>query len=469
MTTETRDAAALSEQRLDLAAKVQTMRNELVATEGEERFAKAEQLQEATEQLEAVDRECQMAAALENAERMVKKLSQQPNRPAPLYTGTSSSGQFIKLDRQTGQTIDSHIVEEPDSEGIRGTYEYNKAFQEFIKSKGDIDRIKSSELRTIIEKHGVEPGFQRNEMFIPFRKDMTLGTTTNGTYTVAPDFRPDIITARSITPVMSRLVQSYNTVANKVQHPKNLDSGGSDQIGTTFRNTKGEVPNTTLSNKDTGPFGNFEININTGTMWTAVTSDFIADTPTFQAYVTREGMKAFAAAYDNEPINGVVASEMAEGVLSCTSVGITKTGVNNTLVATKVVEAFYAFKSQYGTRLAWVMARGTQGKLVNLLDANNRSLFLPDYNAGLTVGANSNLLSTPLYHNDFTPASGTSLPKSIIVGDWEEYLMYNRQGISVIIDDMSWARYNKVLITLKFRFGGAVRDYRAFQIVHESA
>ena len=72
-----------------------------------------------------------------------------------------------------------------------------------------------------------------------------------------------------------------------------------------------------------------------------------------------------------------------------------------------------------------------------------------------------------MYFNEFMPASGTSTPKSIIVGDFNEYILLLRQGFTVSIDDMSMAYANRIRVTVKYRFGGAVRDPNAFQIVHE--
>jgi HK97 family phage major capsid protein len=465
MATETRDAASLYEERTQVAAEVMEAKNSLISYEGEDRHEKAATLQTLVERLESVDREYSLASALERAEKAVKSLEQKPNRPAPVYTGT------VQYDPRTKSIvggIGNTGFGDSESDPARQSYEYDRAFNEFIKNRCSFDGLRG-ESRELMEKFGKSEGFQRDEVFIPFKKDMTLGTTTNGSNAVPPDFRDGIITQRTITPVMSRLVQTINTTRTSVTYPRNSDASATAQVGTGFADTKGETPNVTLSNKETGPFTQLEIDINTGTMWTAVSLDFLDDVPGARQYIVNEGMKAFAAAYDNETINGVTASALAEGVLSCASVGITKTGVNNTLVATKVVESYYSFRSQYATRLAWVMARATMGKLVGLLDANNRSLFLPSFEGGYTVGSNGRILSTDVYFNEYCPASGTSLPKSIIVGDWEEYILAMRSGISVVVDTTSWARYNLAIITWRYRFGGAVRDPRAFNIVHETA
>ena len=462
-----RPAAEIAEERLELAAKAQNLRNEVLALEGDERISKGAELQETVERLETVDREYGLAASLENAEKMIKKLSQQPQRVTPVsYAGT------VKYNTSSGLITDSigntGVGEDTDADQARMSHEYRKAFGELVKNRFDLSRVRSAEQRDVLERYGKGDGFHADEFFVPFRKDMTLGTTTNGSNAVPQDFRNDIITQRTITPVMAGLVQTIQTNRTKVIYPRNADASATDQVGTGFANTKGEVPNTTLSNKDTGPFTQLSIDINTGTMWTAVTLDFLDDVPNAQAYLVNEGIKAFAAAFDNETINGATGSSQCEGVLNCSSVNVTKTGVNNTLVPDKIVDAWYRFRSQYATNLGCVMQRPTHGKLVQLKDASNRSLFLP-FETGMQLGGRASILSVPVYYNEYTPASGTSLPKSIIVGDWSEYILAIRSGVSVTVDVTSGARFNLAYITWRFRFGGAVRDPRAFCILHESA
>jgi predicted phage gp36 major capsid-like protein len=416
MPVETRPAAELAAERLELAANVQKMRDELISAPDEVRHEKAAEFESMVSKLENIDRETQMATALENAEAMVKKLSQQPARQSPVSVQNTG---FVTVNPHTGQT-QSYGAHFEDASEARSSYEYRKAFDAFCGARGHIDRIKSASHRDMLERYGksdVEP-MGDNEVFVPFRKDMILGSTNNG--------------------------------------------------ATSFRPYAGETPNTTTSKIDTGPFTQLVLTVKTGTMYTDVSADFLADAPGMSSYIQTEASKAFAAAVDDEVINAT--SSMAESILACGSIGVTKTGVNNTLVATKITEAFYSFYAQYGVNLAWVMARGTHGKLVNLLDANNRSLYLPSYDAGYVPGASAQVLGAPVYFNEFMPASSVSgLKKPIIVGDWNEYYLLMRQGFTIMIDDQSLQYANRIRVTSKYRFTGGVRDPKAFNIVHESA
>lgn len=468
--TETRTAAAIAEDRLRLAAQVQNMRDEMVSASDEVRAEKAADFQSLVNQLENCDNEYQLVAALENANRMVEKLSRQPDRAkAQVYNPGLHRPAQVTAD---GQVIDFGGLGEYGDKAALRSPEYHKAFHALLAARGHVELIKSSNHRNMLEVYGKggETGLSLNEFYMPFAKDMTLGTTTNGTNTVDPDFRFDIIVGRTITPVMSRICRVITTNVNQVTFPKDNNTNNittSPQYGTTFRPYKGETVNTTLSKLDTGPFGQLTIPVNTGTMFTDVSADFFSDVAGINSYIQTEASKAFAAVVDNEVINGNTTITEAEGIIANSSVGITKTGSNNTLTAAKIQDAYFAFNSAYSQNLAWVMRRGTHGKVANLLDGQNRPLFLGSMDSGYVQGPTPTLLGAPIYYNEFVPASGASTPKSIIVGDFNEYILLLRQGFTVMIDDQSMMYANRIRITCKYRFGGAVRDPRAFQIVQE--
>ena len=471
--TETRTASAIAEDRLRLAAQVQGLRDELISAPDDVRSEKAADLQSRVEQLENCDREYHLAFALENANKMIEKMSQQPNRPTPSASVYGSNVNYAPARiGNNGQLLDAGGMADYSEKAALASDEYRAAFLGLMAARGRVELVKSANHRNMLEVYGKggENGLQINEFYMPFAKDMTLGTTTNGTNTVSPDFRFDVIVPRTVQPVMSRICRVINTTVNQVTFPKDSNTNNrttSPQYGTTFRPFMGETPNTTTSKIDTGPFTSLTIPVNTGTMYTDVSSDFFADVPGISNYLQTEASKAFAAVVDDQVVNGVTASTQAEGVISNSSVGITKTGANNTLTMPKVTDAFYAFNSAYGGNLAWVMRRGTHGKLVNLLDSTNRSLALGSADMGYVTGPTPQLLGQPVYFNEFMPASGASTPKSIIVGDFNEYILLLRQGFTVSIDDMSMAYANRIRVTVKYRFGGAVRDPNAFQIVHE--
>lgn len=467
MSDSIRSAATIAEDRLKIASQVQALRDELLTASEEVRAEKAADLQSLCDQFEKANADYEMAELLEEANRKIEALSRQPQRPVAKSYDPSK---IARVDKATGQVIDAGDLAEVDGRDALASNEYQKAFQALAAGRFRIENVKSRYHRDMLERYGKggDDRLSANEFFMPFSKDMTIASSTNGSNVIAPDFRFDIITPRTVSPVMARLANVITTNVTSVTFPKNSDANADTRYGTTFRPTKGESPNGTANKKDTGPFTSLVIPVNTGTMFTDVSEDLFMDAPGLSSYLQSEASKAFAAVVDDEMINGVTGSTQAEGLLTNASVGITKTGTANTLVPAKIVDAFYAFRSQYSNNLAWVMARGTHGKLVNLLDTTNRSLFMPDYNGGYNQGPTAQLLGQPVYFNEFVPASGASSPKSMIVGNFQEYLLLIRQGFTIKVDDMSQAHLNRTRVVMKYRFGGAVRDPRAFQIVHEA-
>jgi len=182
--TETRTASAIAEDRLRLAAQVQAMRDEMVSASDEVRAEKAADFQSLVNQLENCDNEYQLVDALENANRMVEKLSRQPDRAkAQVYNPGLHRPAQVTAD---GQVIDFGGLAQYGEKAALRSAEYHQAFHALLAARGHIELIKSSNHRNMLEVYGKggETGLSMNEFYMPFSKDMTLGTTTNGTNTV---------------------------------------------------------------------------------------------------------------------------------------------------------------------------------------------------------------------------------------------------------------------------------------------
>lgn len=206
--TETRTASAIAEDRLRLAAQVQGLRDELISAPDDVRSEKAVDLQSRVEQLENCDREYHLAFALENANKMIEKMSQQPNRPTPSASVYGSNVNYAPARiGNNGQLIDAGGMADYSEKAALASDEYRAAFLGLMAARGRVELVKSANHRNMLEVYGKggENGLQINEFYMPFAKDMTLGTTTNGTNTVTPDFRFDIIVPRTVQPVMSHL------------------------------------------------------------------------------------------------------------------------------------------------------------------------------------------------------------------------------------------------------------------------
>jgi len=469
--SELRSAATIAEDRLVLANKVKSLRDEIVAGSDEIRAEKAADFQSAVEQLESCDSQYHLVKSLENANAMVEKLSQQPQRPV------SKGYEFARVNSATGELIDAGSLASRSDSEVLSSRDYGKAFESFLQARGKLDRVKSHGLRNLLETYGKggDTSLGDHEIFMPFQKDLTTGSTAAGSNAIAPDFRFDIITPRTVRPAMSSICRTITTNVNQVTFPKNTDAtrGTYPNYGTVFRGlTMSETPSG--STVDTGPFSQLIVPVNTGSLFTDLSMDFFQDAPGMSNYIQTEAGKAFAAVVDDQVINGVKASTQCDGIAVNTSTIANYVasgaagGYTGTNPANKVIDTYFKFKTSYAQNLTWVMARATHGKIGQFLDSTGRSLFVQSGFSGLVDGLPQNILSTPVVYNEFMPAFGTSANLSVVLGDFSEYILLMRQGFTVLVDDVSRQYANRARFTMRYRFGGAPRDTNAFMFIKES-
>lgn len=315
-----------------------------------------------------------------------------------------------------------------------------------------------------------------NEFFIPFSKAMTLASSTNGSNAVAPDFRFDLITQRSVTPKALQLCRVITTNVSSVTFPKNTDtntdSGRVGTIGTNNRPTKGESPTATAI--DTGPFSQLTITAKTGTMVQDISADFFQDAPGMSSYLQQESSKLFANRIDKEVFSATALSDSCEAILANTGIGTQLSGTSASLGSTdatiynNLADLFFSFKESYASNLSWVMNRATHGKLYKVKDSQGIPLLSSFQQGTFSNSPSYQMFGVPVNYVEYMPASGVAAARSILIGDFQEYYLLVRQGFTVIIDDMSKQGDNLIRLNYKYRIGGAVRDASAFASIKEA-
>ena len=468
--TEPRSAASIAEDRIALASSVIALRDEILAAPDDVRAEKAADLQAANDKLEACDKEYYLVKALENANTMIESLSNKPARPQPTYKAAT-------IDRQTGHVYDGgDLASLSDAEAV-SSRDYSKAFEGLLEARGNVDRVKSRNHRDMLERYGKggDRNLGWNEFFIPFSKAMTLGASTNGSNLVAPDFRFDVITQRSVTPKAMQLCRVITTNVSSVTFPKNIDtntdSGLVGTIGTNNRPVKGESPTATAI--DTGPFSQLTVTAQTGTMVQDVSADFFQDVPGFSSYLQQESSKLFANRIDKEVFSPTTISSSCEAILANTGIGTqlssasASLGANDATIYNNLADLFFSFKESYSSNLSWVMNRSTHGKLYKVKDSQGIPLLSNFQQSTMSNAPSYQMFGSPVNYVEYMPASGAANARSILVGDFQEYYLLMRQGFTVIIDDLSKQGDNLIRVNYKYRIGGAVRDARAFAALKE--
>lgn len=470
-TTEIRSAASIAEDRIALASNVIALRDEILAAPDDVRAEKSADLQAANDRLEACDKEYYLVKAVENANAMIESLSAKPQRPQPTYKAAT-------IDRHTGQVIDGgDLASLSDVEAV-SSRDYNKAFEGLLEARGNVDRVKSRNHRDMLERYGKggDKNLGWNEFFIPFSKALTLASSTNGSNAVAPDFRFDMITQRSVTPKAFQLCRVISTNVTSVTFPRNddaaTDSGRVGTIGTDNRPTKHESPTATTA--DTGPFTQLTVTAKTGTMVQDISADFFQDAPGMSNYLQMESAKLFANRIDKEVFSATALTNSCEAILANANINTKATGTSASLGSTdatiynNLTDLFFIFKESYSSNLSWVMNRATHGALYKVKDSQGVPLLSGFQQGTFANGPSYQMFGVPVSYVEYMPATGAANARSILVGDFQEYYLLVRQGFTVIIDDLSKQGDNLIRLNYKYRIGGAVRDPKAFASIKEA-
>jgi len=173
----------------------------------------------------------------------------------------------------------------------------------------------------------------------------------------------------------------------------------------------------------------------------------------------------FAEAFADKEGEGILlgtGSGQPEGVIVNSDVPVVQDASTTTAVITAptLIDAFYTLKGGYAANATWAMNMGTQGSLRGLTDDEGQYLWQP----GLTGASPSTLLGRPIIVCDGMAALASD-SKSIVVGDFKGYTVYDRLGMSVLRDDYTSAADGIVRFIAHRRTGGLTTDPSAFVVV----
>ena len=146
------------------------------------------------------------------------------------------------------------------------------------------------------------------------------------------------------------------------------------------------------------------------------------------------------------------------------TVTATTRGQFNSASAVDVFALLNALPSRYEDSATWVANKATFNTIKQMSTASNGSYFWTDFNAA--IGAP--LLGSPIVQASDMATAQTSGTKLIVLGDFSQYLIYDRIGVSVefvqnVVDTSGLPTGTRGLIAHK-RVGADVTDQNAFRI-----
>jgi HK97 family phage major capsid protein len=150
------------------------------------------------------------------------------------------------------------------------------------------------------------------------------------------------------------------------------------------------------------------------------------------------------------------------GLLNVADIPYTPTGAASDFPASNpadvLIDLFYALPTFYSSRAAWMMNRSTMAKVRKFKDQQGQYLWME----GIVAGQPPTLLGRPVIEAPDLPNVGASA-EPIIFGDFSNFRIYDRVGMSVLRDPYSVQTNGLVRFHARRRLGAAVVRAEAFR------
>jgi len=301
---------------------------------------------------------------------------------------------------------------------------------------------------------------------------LSEGTESQGGVLVPPDVQAEILARTAQMSVMRRICRIVTTTRDLVKFPAvtaNSTSGSLYSSG--FVGTwAAETP----AFSETDPaFEAFEIAVKKIRVATKMSNDWLADSGgNMIAFLAQNGAENMALVEDDGLIAGTGANHTPVGILNA---GIT-TGdvegssantISNTTTnagsAPKITALQYLVPAQYESGSSWLMRRAIEGDVRALVDGNGRPYWLETAASGF-AGTPRTIAGYPVYNSDSVPNDGSDTNKVMVFGNFQNYIVVQRQAITTTVLRERFADTDQTGIILSERIGGGCWNTDAFRI-----
>jgi HK97 family phage major capsid protein len=294
-------------------------------------------------------------------------------------------------------------------------------------------------------------------------KAMTEGVDAQGGYLVRPQVERQIVQARELDNVLRALCSKLNVTTNSIQL---------DQLGLTT--TAGWVAELAQKPESTGmTLATVTASVFTAAGLATVSNQLLADSnPAVDGLVTADLTKRLVALEEAAFINGTGTGQPL-GILNTPGIGataLTSTAVVDLLDA--ILDAVAAVETDHGAPSAILMHPRTWTRILKSKDAQGAYYIDPaggvqDPRTGLR-GPVKSLWGYPVVTSNRIPTNlgaGTNESR-VIIGDFREALILDRQGITVDESKHVYFTTNQTVFRAEQRVGfTAARTPAAFNVV----
>lgn len=257
----------------------------------------------------------------------------------------------------------------------------------------------------------------RTGVIAPELRDHTVGTDSAGGFTVADEFRKELITALNEENVIRGLATVFTTSTGVMSIPVNSAHGSAAWI----------AEEGTYSTSDE-TFAQVTLNAYKGSALLKVSEELLNDSAfPIESFVAKEFGRRLGKLEEAAFINGS-GSNQPTGVVGGSTLGTTATATN-AITADELTDLYHSLGRAYRSRATWVMKDSTI-KLIRKLKTGVSSDNTYLWQAGLQQGEPDRLFGRPVVASEFMPAATTGL-KPVIFGDLSYYYIGDRQAMSM--------------------------------------
>jgi HK97 family phage major capsid protein len=301
---------------------------------------------------------------------------------------------------------------------------------------------------------------------------LSEGTESQGGVLVPPDVQAEILARTAQLSVMRRISRVVTTTRDQVRFPAvSAHSSSGSLYSSGFVGTwAAETP----AFSETDPaFETFEIAVKKIRVATKMSNDWLADSGgNMIAFLAQNGAENMALVEDDGLIAGTGANHTPVGILSAGITtgdveGSTSNTISNTTTnagsAPKITALQYLLPAQYASGASFLMRRAIEGDTRALVDGNGRPYWLEMSASGF--GATPGTIGgAPVYNSDSMPNDGSDTNKVMVFGNFNNYIIVQRQAITTTVLRERFADTDQTGIILSERIGGGVWNIDAFRI-----
>lgn len=294
-------------------------------------------------------------------------------------------------------------------------------------------------------------------------KAMTEGTESQGGYLVRPTVERQIVTAREKDNILRQLCSSLNVSTNAIQL---------DQLGLTT--TAGWVAELATKPEATGmTLATVTASVFTAAGLATASNQLLADSnPAVDGLVTADLAKRLVALEEHAFLNGSGTGQPL-GILNTPGIGATSLSTTTAVaLLDAILDAVAEVETEHGSPSAILMHPRTWTRIIKSRDTQGAFYIDPqggpqDPRTGVR-GPQKSLWGYPVYTSNRIPTNlgGGTNESRVIVGDFREALILDRQGITVDESPHVYFTTNQTVFRAEQRVGfTAARTPGAFNVI----